>query len=538
MTVSPGSRESMTPASGRLPVARPLELARLSGMLRDRGLGAELRMPGGGAGDGAGDTVALTGVAQDSRLIDPGDLFLAWKGTDHDAHDFLGDAMARGAAAALVERFVNDVEIPQLRVADGRSGAALAAMLVLGDPSAELRVTAVTGTNGKTTTALLVRHLLGNSGPSAALGTLGVVGPDGRVREGTGGLTTPGPATLARRIRALVDEGVRELVMEASSHALEQRRLDGLRVNIAAFTNLSRDHLDYHRSMEAYFEAKAHLLGLLSEDAEVVVNAGDPAWSGLPPVKARVRPVGFAGEPAPGIPAGGERLPALLAHRVRYSGSGSHFELREEGQSGSHEVRLPLLGRFNVENALVAAGVALAAGQALETVAANLSGAPAPTGRMELTLTEPVPVILDYAHTPDALERVIETLRPLYPGRLIVVFGAGGDRDRSKRPEMGRIAAEGTGFAIVTSDNPRTEDPAAIVDDIVAGMPAEAEGHRWIRIEDRRLAMARALEIAVPGDAILLAGKGHETYQVVGTEVRNFDERAVLRELLGGEVRP
>jgi UDP-N-acetylmuramoyl-L-alanyl-D-glutamate--2,6-diaminopimelate ligase len=502
-----------------------LGLGRLARMLRERGLDAELR---------GGDGVALTGVEQDSRKVAAGDLFLAWKGTHHDAHAFLGDARSRGAAAALVERFVEDVELPQLRVSNGRSGAAMAAMMVLGDPSAELRVTAVTGTNGKTTTALLARHLLGTAAPAAALGTLGVVSPDGRVRDGTGGLTTPGPAELARTLRGLVDEGIRDLVMEASSHALEQRRLDGLRVDVAAFTNLTRDHLDYHLTMEAYLAAKAHLLKLLSEDAEVVVNAGDPAWSGLPPVQARVRPVGFAGEPAPGIPTGGERLPALLAHGVRYSGTGARFQLGEEGQAETHEVRLPLLGRFNVENALVAAGIALAAGQPPATVAANLSMASAPAGRMEITLTEPVPVILDYAHTPDALARAMETLRPLYPGRLIVVFGAGGDRDRSKRPQMGRIAAEGTGFAIVTSDNPRTEEPSAIVDDIVAGMPADGEGRRWIRVEDRRRAMARALEIAEPGDAILLAGKGHETYQVVGTEVRDFDERVILRELLAG----
>jgi len=527
MTGSPGFDGSNTLSSGQTPSGRSPGLGELARLLRERGLDVEVR---------GGEGVALTGVEQDSRKVVSGDLFLAWKGTHHDAHAFLGDAMARGAAAALVERFVEEVELPQLRVSNGRSGAAMAAMMVLGDPSAELRVTAVTGTNGKTTTALLARHLLGTAAPTAALGTLGVVSPDGRVRDGTGGLTTPGPAGLARTLRGLVDEGIRGLVMEASSHALEQRRLDGLRVDVAAFTNLTRDHLDYHLTMEAYLGAKAHLLELLSEDAEVVVNAGDPAWSGLPPVQARVRPVGFAGEAAPGIPAGGERLPALLAHGVRYSGTGARFQLGEEGQAETHEVRLPLLGRFNVENALVAAGMALAAGQPLATVAANLSGAPAPAGRMEITLTEPVPVILDYAHTPDALERAMETLRPLYPGRLIVVFGAGGDRDRSKRPEMGRIAAEGPGFAIVTSDNPRTEDPAAIMDDIVAGMPADGEGRRWIRVEDRRRAMARALEIAEPGDAILLAGKGHETYQVVGTEVRDFDERVILRELLAGEV--
>ena len=504
---------------------RPLTVAGLARGLEARGFEVTLR---GLEGEGR----PLLNVRQDSRDVSDGDLFLAWKGVRHDAHDFVTEVAERGAAAALVEDFVEGAGIPQLRVTEGRAAAAVAAMLVLGDPASGMRVTAVTGTNGKTTTALLVRHLLGARSPAAALGTLGVVGPDGDVRKGTGGLTTPGPVELANRVRGLAGEGVRELVLEASSHALDQRRLDGLQVDIAAFTNLTREHLDYHGTMADYRAAKGRLLALLSKEAEVVVYAGDPAWRELPPVEVPVRPVGIEGEAMPGVPESRERRPALVARNLTLSGTGARFDLGEEGREEVHPVHLPLLGRFNVENALVAAGVAMAAGHPLEAVALALSGVAAPVGRMEVALTEPVPVILDYAHTPDALARALETLRPLYPGRLIVVFGAGGDRDRSKRPEMGRVAAVGAALAIVTSDNPRTEDPEAIVDDIVAGMPAAEEGRRWMRVTDRREAMARALRVARPGDAVLLAGKGHETYQVVGTEVRDFDERVVLQDLL------
>jgi len=521
MSGTPGTSLPGAP-SGEVPL---LTVGRLVRGLEARGFGVAVR---GLDGEGG----SLADVRQDSRTVGPGDLFLAWRGSRHDAHRFVGEVAERGAAAALVEDFVDGVEIPQIRVADGRSAAAVAAMLVLGEPASGMRVTAVTGTNGKTTTALLVRHLLGAEAPAAALGTLGVVGPDGEVRRGTGGLTTPGPAELAYRVRDLAEEGVRELVMEASSHALDQRRLDGLDIDIAAFTNLTRDHLDYHGTMDAYRAAKARLLSLLSGTAEVVVNAGDPAWRALPRVEVPLRPVGVAGEDMSGVPECRERRPALQAHGVTLSGAGARFDLIEEGRGEAHPVHLPLLGRFNVENALVAAGVALAAGHPLEAVARGLSRVEAPVGRMELALADPVPVILDYAHTPDALARALETLRPLYPGRLFVVFGAGGDRDRTKRPDMGRVAADGADFAIVTSDNPRTEDPDAIVDEIAAGMPASGEGRTWIRVTDRREAMARALREARPGDAVLLAGKGHETYQVVGTEVRDFDERVVLRELL------
>lgn len=506
---------------------RPLE--QVARELAAAGVHAELK------GNGA---VMVQGASQDSRGLQGGDLFLAWQGTAHDAHEHVGEAAARGAVAALVERFV-DVPIPQLRVTEGRRAAAIVAHLLAGEPTRHLRVAAVTGTNGKTTTVQLARHLLTGLGPAAAIGTLGVTGANGLPFPGSDGLTTPGPVQLAQILEELRKGGVTTVILEASSHALHQCRMDGLSVDVAVFTNLTRDHLDYHGSLQSYLAAKAHLLDLLKEDGVVVVNGGDPAWAALPPFRGRWMLTRVSTKSDHGQSGewekragSGERLPDLVAGELDLSGEGSRFRVGWGGDDAV--VSLPLLGRFNVENALAALAVALLMGMKLSDAAATLSDAPPPTGRMELTAREPVPVILDYAHTPDALRRVLETLRPLYLGRLIVVFGAGGDRDREKRPEMGRIAAEGADLAIVTSDNPRTEDPDAIVDEILAGVPAGLPAGRWERITDRRQAIARAIEVARPGDAILLAGKGHETYQIVGREKRPFDERDVVREILSG----
>jgi len=507
----------------------PVSLERVASVLAAAGVSVELK------GSGA---VLVVGVSQDSRGLRSGDLFVAWKGGAHDAHEFVGEAAGRGAVAALVERFV-DVSIPQLRVADGRKAAAIAAHLLAGEPTRHLRVAAVTGTNGKTTTVQLARHLLQRLGPAAAIGTLGVTGADGLPLPGSDGLTTPGPVELARILDALKESGVTMVTLEASSHALHQRRMDGMSVDVAVFTNLTRDHLDYHGSFESYLGAKAHLLDLLKEDGVVVVNGDDPAWAGLPAFRGRwmLTRVDVGGDRGQSgewheRAGSGERLPDLVAGELDLSGEGSRFRVWWGGDDAA--VSLPLLGRFNVENSLAAMAVALLMGMTLSDAAATLSDAPPPTGRLEVTAREPVPVILDYAHTPDALRRVLETLRPLYAGRLIVVFGAGGDRDREKRPEMGRIAVDGADLAIVTSDNPRTEDPDAIVDEILAGVPEGVPAGRFERITDRRRAIARAIELARPGDAILLAGKGHETYQIVGREKRPFDEREVVREILEG----
>ena len=483
-----------------------LALSELARLLQAHDLLDEVRGPG---------DVAVSGVSQDSRRVEPGDVFLAWTGTSLDAHDFVAQARERGAAAAVVERFV-PVEVAQLRVRDGRRAAALVAHRVLGSPGDALRLVAITGTNGKTTTALLLRHLLTRRGPAAALGTLGLVEPDGSVRAGTEGLTTPGPVELAELLRSLVDADVDGVAMEASSHALEQRRLDALHFAAAVFTNLGRDHLDYHPDLEAYRAAKARLLDLLAEDGVAVVNADDPAWAAL---RADGDRITF------GIDAPAD----LRAEEVVHEDAGSRFRLSFRGRSA--DARLPLPGRFNVENALAAAGAALALGLELEAVADALAAAPQVPGRLERVAgppAAPCPILIDFAHTPEALERVLSTLRPLVPGRLIVVFGAGGDRDRAKRGPMAEAVARHGDLVVLTSDNPRTEDPERILDDLEEGLA----GAEHERIADRREAIGRALRLAGPGDLVLLAGKGHERYQVVGTERRPLDERAVVRNVL------
>lgn len=504
--------------SSRPGVPGSVTLARLLAAIRGRGIACELR---------GSPAITVSGVSDDSRVIAGGELFLAWRGTARDAHDFVADAVDRGAAAAMVEHYV-DVAVPQIRVREARRAAAILAEAVVGNPARQLHLTAVTGTNGKTTCSLLIRHILAARGPSVAVGTLGVVGVDGEIESGTEGLTTPGAVELSGRMRKWVTAGVRTVTVEASSHALDQHRLDGVGVDVAVLTNLTRDHLDYHGSMESYRKAKARILFLMRRGGGVVVNGEDPAWSHLPAIDARLIVTRVEGQTVAGRPPwGAGALPDLVAGDVVLSGEGSRFRVGWGGEEAA--VSLPLLGRFNVENALSAIGAALLADFTLEAAAEAVADAPPVAGRLEVTVTDPVPVILDYAHTPHALEQVLDTLRPLCRGRIILVFGAGGDRDPTKRAKMGSAAATGADLSIVTSDNPRTEDPEAIVDQILVGM----RGSRCERITDRRAAIARALECAEPGDVVLLAGKGHERYQVIGTERRVFDERAVVRELLG-----
>lgn len=489
--------------------APPLRLSAVAEALRIAGLLVAVR---------AMDDVLVEGVSQDSRSTEAGDLFLAWKGTAHDAHEFVVDAVRSGAVAAVVERFVPEAGVPQLRVTDGRTAGAVAAHRVMGRPGRRLHLVGVTGTNGKTTTTVLARHLLQRLRPTAAVGTLGLLDPSGDVRPGTEGLTTPGPVQVARWLRTLAEEGVEAVVVEASSHALEQRRLDGLRFATAVFTNLTRDHLDYHESQEAYFAAKARLLALTEPEGTAVVHAGVEAWEELPIGRLRRLRYSTGGEPAD-----------LRALDVEPGADACRFRI--EVADASARVTMPLPGAFNVENALAAAGVALAAGVPLEETAGALDEAPQVPGRLEVVVREPFTVLIDYAHTPDALERVLESLRPVAPGRLTVVFGAGGDRDREKRPLMGRAVAEAADRIVVTSDNPRSEDPDRIIDDVGAGL----EGVPHTRITERREAIAHALEGAEEGEVILLAGKGHERYQEIGSERRPFDERVVVRELLSGD---
>ena len=453
----------------------------------------------------------ITGLTADSRKVERGMLYCAVHGSARDGHEFVAAARERGAAAALVER-EQGVDVPQILVRDGRRAAAVAAEAWYDRPAAKLDLVAVTGTNGKTTSVTLLRHVLSALEPTGSIGTLGAFDPTGEpVPSEAGNLTTPGPIDLQATLAALVARGARGATMEVSSHSLDQGRVEGLVFRAAVFTNLTRDHLDYHKTLEDYFRAKAKLVQYLAPDGLEVVNADDPAWLRL---RREHRRVTF-----------GERGGDVTAARVTLDAAGARFELVTP--MGRAEVRLPLLGRFNVVNALGVAACAWGLGVPVETIAERLTRAPQVPGRMERIAERPCTVLRDYAHTPDALERALETLRPLTKARLIVVFGAGGDRDRGKRAPMGTVAVRLADIAIVTSDNPRTEDPEKILDDVEVGMRAKPH----YREVDRRRAIARALELARPGDTILLAGKGHETYQVIGTEKQPFDERAIVRAL-------
>ena len=476
-------------------------LADLARVLRD----ARLLEGGSGPGD-----VVVRGVSHDSRTVAPGDVFLAWEGYRADGHAYAGDARRAGAVAAVVERLLPDVDLPQLRVRDGRHAAALVADRVLGSPGRRLRLVGVTGTNGKSTTALLLRSILGDlPGGAAAVGTLGLVGPDGKVRPGTEGLTTPDPVTLATWLCDLADEGVGAVTMEASSHALAQHRLEALRFEVAVFTNLSRDHLDYHGGMNEYRDAKLHLRDLVAEGGTLVVNGDEPAWEGLHGDDVLRFSLGDRGE--------------LRAANVLVTPHGSRFSLLHGDEAAA--VELPLLGEFNVENALAAAGAALALGRSLSEVAAGLGAAPQVPGRMEVVVSRPFTVVIDFAHTPDALENLLTALAALGPERLVVLFGAGGDRDRGKRRPMAEAVARHADRVFLTSDNPRTEDPEAILDDLEAGLGQVDR----VRLTDRREAIRQAVLEARDGDVLVLAGKGHETYQVLGTERHPLDERAEVR---------
>ncbi|MDX1495652.1 MAG: UDP-N-acetylmuramoyl-L-alanyl-D-glutamate--2,6-diaminopimelate ligase, partial [Longimicrobiales bacterium] len=416
------------------------------------------------------EDVAVGGVAQDSRQVRDGDVFVAWRGTAADAHDFVADAASRGAAAAVVERAV-EADLPQLVVRDGRRAAALVADRIMGSPSDSLLAVGVTGTNGKTTTASVIQHLLSPEIPTAVVGTLGLVEADGKVRPGTEGLTTPGPVQIAVWLRELVDGGTEAVVLEASSHALEQARLDGVRFDVAVFTNLSQDHLDYHGDMARYRQAKLRLVELVMEDGAVVLNADEEAWKGLEAGPRRVVTFGLESEAE------------LRAVDVRLGAAGSVFTLQTD--EGGHAVHLPLVGRYNVENALAAAGAVLAAGLPLERIVERLATTPPVAGRLEPVVSEPFSVLIDFAHTPAALEGALQAIRPLTAGRLIVVFGAGGDRDRTKRAPMAETADRLADVVVLTSDNPRTEDPQAIIDDLAAAI----EGTDYIREADRRKAI-------------------------------------------------
>jgi UDP-N-acetylmuramoyl-L-alanyl-D-glutamate--2,6-diaminopimelate ligase len=465
----------------------------------------------------------LAGLTLDSRKVQPGYLFAALAGSRADGAAFVADAVRRGAVAILA---APDAELPPLaagvavvRDANPRRRIALMAASFAGLQPAT--IAAVTGTNGKSSTVHFVRHIWAALGLRAAsVGTLGIVSP-GFTREA--GLTTPDPVQLHADLATLAREGVTHLAIEASSHGLDQHRLDGLRLSAAAFTNLTHEHLDYHRTMEAYFAAKARLFGeLLPPGGTAVVNADSDRAPALAET-CRRRGIRFWT-----YGTRGSELRLLADTPVP---GGQHLVLELLGRR--HEVDLPLVGDFQASNALAALGLVVATGgdaaRAVEALA-TMGGAP---GRLQLVARHRsgAPVYIDYAHKPEALETVLRTLRPFARGRLVVVFGCGGDRDRGKRPVMGEIATRLADLTIVTDDNPRSEVPAAIRAEIVRGIPA---GRRnWAEdAVDRRHAIAEGMAaLAGPDDLLLIAGKGHETGQTIGGVTHPFDDAAVAREL-------
>src|SRR4051794_29809673 len=461
---------------------------------------------------GEGPDVPIRALAFDNRAVQPGTLFFCVPGFTRDGHDFAPDAVARGAAALVVQRPLG-LGVPEVQVPDVRAAMAVAAARLHGDPTARLRVAGLTGTNGKTTTAFLVRALL--EGAGIACGLLGTVTKVIGGGEHPVGRTTPEAIDLPRDFRAMLDAGDAACAMEISSHALELRRADGIHVAAAVFTNLTQDHLDFHGDMETYFAAKRRLFE--SKLTEVrIANADDPYGRRLM--------TDFPGTVTFGI----ERDADYRARDVRNDGS-----FTADTPDGSFPARVPLPGRFNVLNALAAWAAARALGAPAEGIPAALASARTAPGRFQpVDAGQPFGVFVDYSHKPDALASVLRAARELAAGRLIVVFGAGGDRDRGKRPLMGEIAARLADVVLVTSDNPRSEDPEAIIDEIVAGIPPDAAAD-VSRDADRRASIHRAIGLARAGDAVVIAGKGHEHGQeFAGGRVEPFDDVEVAREAL------
>lgn len=457
----------------------------------------------------------VTGMTDDSRSVEQSYMFVAVRGHEQDGHDYLPQALERGASVALVED-PSRTQIPAIVVNNGRKGAAIAAAAAFDYPARSLKLIGVTGTNGKTTTTSICRHLLDDNSNSASIGTIGILlGSAGAQLDGGQGLTTPGPIELQRVLRELIERGVTHVAMEVSSHSLDQGRVDGLEFDAAVFTNLTHDHLDYHGDMESYFAAKAKLLSYLKPTGAAIVNADDQAWQKL---NVKSRRISFGLNDAD-----------VRAEQVQFTPGGSEWRLRvgNETSSESVPVHLPMIGDVNVYNALGAAAAVHSLGMPLPEIAERLRTLPQVPGRLEI-LSSRKAVLRDYAHTPDALRRVLQAVRPFTQGKLIALFGCGGDRDRTKRPVMGAIAEEYADVVVVTSDNPRTEDPSKILDEIEAGMKL----NKHVRIEDRHQAIEKALDLAGNGDVVLLAGKGHETYQIRGTTKYPFDEKQIVNELL------
>lgn len=462
----------------------------------------------------SGPERTFTALRADSSRVQAGDAFIALKGSVTDGHRFIPDALGRGASLIIcsTDLAVKAAEAAVLTVPDTK--AALPAILNLLHPrAAEIDMAGITGTNGKTTTTYLVESVLGRAG--RACGVIGTINTRYLGREVASSLTTPGPVDLFEVLHTMRTDGVEVCVMEVSSHALDQDRIAGLTFRYALFTNLSQDHLDYHKDMEAYFSAKKKLFSDYLK-GPAVLNTDDPYGDRL----ARELP----GSVSYGFGSGALVRPVSMDNTAR----GLVLELRTP--RGRLDVRSALCGEMNAYNIMAAVGLCQAMGIADVDIREGVEALQGVPGRMEQVFNaKGLNIVVDYAHTPDALDIVLRNARGFTRGRLLAVFGCGGDRDRTKRPVMGAIAASRADLAIVTSDNPRTEDPLAIIEDILAGIPDRSA----VVVEpDRKSAICRAIREMEPEDCLLIAGKGHEDYQIIGTTRIAFDDRACVRQCL------
>jgi UDP-N-acetylmuramoyl-L-alanyl-D-glutamate--2,6-diaminopimelate ligase len=460
--------------------------------------------------------VEISDLAYDTRAVEPGALFFCVTGERHDGHGFAREAVQKGAAALVVERPL-ELDVPQVVVRDSRAAMPRAAVVFFGDPTRELEVAGVTGTNGKTTTAFLLHSILDAAGRRPGL--LGTIESRIAGRRRTAIRTTPEAIDLQRVFRELLDAGDRSCALEATSHGSELGRLDGVRFSALAFTNLGQDHLDFHGTFERYYEAKRRLF-VGDERPPAAVNVGDEHGRRL---ADELRMLGHEALLTFGFPADADIRPEQL-------------ELDDAGtrlRAGGIELRTTLRGRFNVENLLASVAVARLLRIDDAAIAAGVEALPGVPGRFEaVDAGQRFAVVVDYSHKPDALENVLRTARELARNRVICVFGCGGDRDRAKRPLMGRIASELADIAIVTTDNPRSEDPDAIIAEVLEGVGASAEVEA-----DRAAAIERAIGLAQEGDVVVIAGKGHEQGQEFADRTVPFDDRQVAREALRAVAR-
>ncbi len=467
--------------------------------------------------------VEISGVEEDSRRVTRGSLFVARGGTRVDGRAYAIDAATRGAAAIASAALITDCPVPQFMVPDPSAAASQLANHFYDNPSHKLKVLGVTGTNGKTTTTYLLREIL--HATHRRCGVIGTVEIDDGNGVRQADMTTPPAMQLASMLASMRDHGFAACAMEVSSHALDQQRAAGIRFAGAAFTNLTGDHLDYHKTMDRYAAAKARLFDDLPAGAVAAINAEDAASDRM-----------VANSPARVVRWGFKTTADYQARDIGITADASNFVLVTP--DGSANVRMPLVGRHNIENALAAASLACEVfGLSVHQVARGLGQARGAPGRLEsVRRGQPFSVLVDYAHTDDALENVLSALRPLTKGKLRVMFGCGGDRDPAKRPRMASAARRLADFVCVTTDNPRTENPRAIIDEILQGFGAdiasEISAGRLAVVEDRSEAIRQVISSAAAGDIVLLAGKGHENYQIVGSVKHHFDDREAAAQAL------